>query len=101
MREYFDLVLARGLAKMPVLLEYTLPFCRVGGKVVAWKHGGIDEELASAGNSLKVLGGRIEGVSRVDTTGLTDNRILVVIEKARATPDSYPRLPGTPYKHPL
>ncbi|MCH7620775.1 MAG: 16S rRNA (guanine(527)-N(7))-methyltransferase RsmG, partial [Chloroflexi bacterium] len=39
-RERFDLVLARGVAKLPALLEYALPLCRIGGKIVAWKHGG-------------------------------------------------------------
>ena len=31
LRESFDLAVSRGVAKLPVLLEYTLPFCRIGG----------------------------------------------------------------------
>ena len=56
-----DLTLARGLARLPTLLEYTLPFTRQGGLVAAWKHGGegLREELESARKALQVLGGRV------------------------------------------
>jgi 16S rRNA (guanine527-N7)-methyltransferase len=101
LRESFDLVLARGLAKMPALLEYTLPFCRVGGRVVAWKHGGIDDELAGAARALNTLGGRLTGVLPVGVTGLTDNRVLVVVDKVKPTPPAYPRRAGVPAKQPL
>ena len=100
-RQSFDLALARGLAKMPALLEYTLPFCKVGGKVVAWKHGGIAEEIASARDALRILGGRSWEAYSVEVTGLTDNRILIVTEKVRPTPDEYPRRTGVPAKQPL
>jgi 16S rRNA (guanine527-N7)-methyltransferase len=101
LRESFDLVLARGVAKLPVLLEYTLPFGRRGGKVVAWKHGGIEEEIASAAHALRVLGGRHLAVHPIKVTGLTDNRILVVVEKVSPTPVNFPRRPGVPAKQPL
>jgi 16S rRNA (guanine527-N7)-methyltransferase len=101
LRERFDLVLARGVAKQPVLLEYTLPFCAVGGRVVAWKHGGIEAELAGAKNALTRLGGGPVSLHPVTVTGLADNRILVVVEKVRPTPKDFPRRPGTPAKQPL
>ncbi len=101
LRESFDLVLARGVAKQPVLLEYTLPFCALGGRVVAWKHGGIEAELAAAKNAQTRLGGRFVEVYPVKVTGLTDNRILVVVEKVKPTPKEFPRRPGTPAKPPL
>ena len=40
-REHYDLALARGLAPLRVLAEYTLPFCAVGGLTVAMKKGDI------------------------------------------------------------
>ncbi len=101
LRESFDLVLARGLAKMPALLEYALPLCRVGGKVLAWKHGGIQPELAGAERALKILGGRWVEIIPIKVTGLTDNRILVVAEKISPTPAEYPRRIGLPAKQPL
>ena len=101
LRAAFDLTLARGLARMPALLECTLPFTRRGGKVAAWKHGGIDEELASAQRAMQILGGRAGAIYPVTAAGLTDNRIIVMVEKVKATPGAYPRRPGMPRKQPL
>ena len=103
LRAGFDLTLARGLAKLPALLEYTLPFTRRGGLVAAWKHGGdgLKAELASAQRPLQVLGGRVKSIYPVTAAGLTDNRVVMVIEKVKATPGEYPRRPGVPGKQPL
>ena len=101
LRESFDIALARGVAKLPTLLEYTLPFCKTGGQVVAWKHGGIDEELAVARAAAPLLGGQISAVHPVNLPTLTDNRILVVAAKLEPTPPQYPRRPGIPAKRPL
>ena len=88
---------------MPVLLEYTLPFCKIGGKVVALKHGGtnLETELAGAERALKLLGGSVTSTYQVEIAGLTDNRVVVVVEKIRATPEAYPRRTGVPAKRPL
>ena len=103
LRDSFDLALARGLARLPTLLECTLPFTRTGGLVTAWKHGGdgLREELASARNALQLLGGRVQSIYPVKATGLEDNRVVVIIEKVRDTPDEYPRRNGVPRKQPL
>ena len=101
LRESFDLAVTRGVAKLATLAEYTLPFCRTGGKVVALKHGGIEGELAAAAHALEVLGGRLGDVSPVDVSGLTDNRVVVTVEKTGTTPEQYPRRPGMPAKRPL
>jgi len=103
LRECHDAALARGLARLPTLLEYTLPFVRPGGVVAAWKHGGagLREEMTSARKALQVLGGRIGSIYPVKATGLEDNRVVLVVEKVRETPDDYPRRSGTPRKHPL
>ena len=101
LRENFDLAVSRGVAKLPVLLEYTLPFCKTGGKVIAWKHAEIKKELADAEGALKTLGGQLCGVVQVQTTGLTDERVLVVVDKTSPSPTEYPRKPGVPAKRPI
>lgn len=101
LRETFDLALARGVARMSLLLEYTLPFCRVGGRAVAHKHGGLNEELAEAEHALSELGGRFAAAHPVSLEGLTDNRVVVSFEKIAPTPDRYPRRVGIPAKRPL
>ena len=101
LREHFDLVVARGVAKLPVLLEYTLPFCKIGGKAMAWKHADIKKELADSESALKTLGGRLGRIIPVQATGLTDDRVLVAVDKVRLTPAEYPRRPGVPAKRPI
>jgi len=101
LRGAFDLVVTRALAKLSVLSEYTLAFCKIGGSVVALKHGGIDGEIAAAAYAIEALGGRMGTVQSVEVTGLTDNRIVVAVDKIGATPDRFPRRPGIPSKRPL
>ena len=101
LRDGFDLALVRGVARMSLLLEYALPFCRVGGKTVALKHGGLETELAEAEFALSELGGKIVGVFPVSLPGLTDNRVAAAFEKVAPTPERYPRRVGIPAKRPL
>ncbi|MBI3743053.1 MAG: 16S rRNA (guanine(527)-N(7))-methyltransferase RsmG [Chloroflexi bacterium] len=101
LREAFHLVAARALAPMPVLAELTLPFCAVGGLVVAHKRGDISEELRQAERAIRTLGGRLREVKPVAVPGLEDERSLVVLEKIAPTPAAYPRRPGIPTKRPL
>ena len=101
LRENFDLVVSRGVAKLPSLLEYTLPFCAPGGRAAVWKRGGIEEEIASSDRALAVLGGGVPKVYPVEVSSLADGRVLVVVQKTAPTPDRYPRRPGIPDKRPL
>ena len=101
LRESFDLALVRGVARLPLLLEYALPFCRTGGKTVALKHGGLEAELAQAEFALAELCGRRADVFPVALGGLTDDRVVVSFEKVAPTPERYPRRVGIPAKRPL
>ena len=65
------------------------------------KHGGIERELAAATHALEVLGGRLGEVRPVDVSGLTDNRVVVVVEKTGTTPEQYPQRPAMLAKRPL
>ena len=101
LRESFDFVTSRAVAGMAVLAELCLPFCRVGGTVVAQKKGDIEEEIDNAGRAIDAMGGRLKEVKEVSVAGLGDGRRLVLLEKVRPTPDGYPRRPGVPAKRPL
>ena len=101
LRDAFDLVVVRALAKLPLLLELSLPFCKTGGRLIALKHGGDWTEQESAADALKELGGQIERVSTVLIEGLTDDRIVISVEKTGPTPSRYPRAVGIPGKRPL
>lgn len=100
-REQFDVVLTRGLAKMAVLSELTLPFCKIGGVLIAQKKVSLDDELQSAANAISALGGQSDRIIPVTITGLNEPRCLVVVSKSRNTPAQYPRRNGVPAKKPL
>jgi 16S rRNA (guanine527-N7)-methyltransferase len=100
-RECYDLVFARAVAELPVLAEYTLPFCRMGGLVVAQKGTSAREEAQAAAYGISLLGGRLRQVIPVELLGLAEARHLVVIKKVARTPAKYPRRPGIPAKRPL
>lgn len=98
-RERFDCVLARAVARLPLLLEYTLPFCRVGGRLIAFKGGGVQAEIAEAGRALRRLGGAwgpLRALILPDGTA----RMLVRVEKVRPTPSGLPRT-GVALQRPL
>ena len=101
LRESFDGVLARGLAKMAALTELTLSFLRPGGLLVAHKKGDISQELTDATQAIKVMGGNPANVRNVVAPGLKDRRVLVVVEKVSPTPVGYPRRAGLPAKQPI
>jgi 16S rRNA (guanine527-N7)-methyltransferase len=100
-RETYDLVLARAVARLPILLEYLLPLARVGGRCVALKGTTAEAEAADSARALARLGGRLTSIVRVDLPGVDEPHYLVVVEKAAPTPPSYPRKPGIPSQRPL
>ena len=100
-RERFDIVLSRGVAPLPTLVELTLPFCTIGGSFIAQKKGAIDPEISQAARAISLLGGNLKEVRRIDLEEFTDERRLVIINKVSPTPEQYPRRPGIPAKKPL
>lgn len=100
-RERYDWAVARAVAHMPVLMEYLLPFVRVGGRVLAMKGETGPTEVHSAELALKLLGGKLEQVTAVVLPGVVEERYLVVINKIASTPEKYPRRAGIPSKRPL
>jgi 16S rRNA (guanine527-N7)-methyltransferase len=98
LRAQFDLVVARAVAPLPTLLELTLPFARVGGRVATPKGERAEAEIAKASHALVELGGKLVSM-RLDVPGPTQT--LVVAIKQRPTPAMYPRRPGIPAKSPL
>ena len=101
LRESFDVATARAVAHMAALAELTLPFCKLGGIVLAQKKAGIDEELKEAEAAISLLGGELDRIEVVDDVEPGDPRWLVVLRKVAPTPERYPRRPGIPAKRPL
>ncbi|MBQ7703652.1 MAG: 16S rRNA (guanine(527)-N(7))-methyltransferase RsmG [Firmicutes bacterium] len=100
-REAFDLCVSRAVAGLPVLLEYCLPFIKVGGHVLSYKGPGYQEEVDASANALKKLGGEIVSVQRAGLEEKDMDHYIIVVRKTTRTPKQYPRKAGTPSKNPL
>lgn len=101
-REAYDAAVSRAVAPSPVLQELTLPFVRVGGKAIAWKGPGAEEEWERAKRAAFVLGGALRPPEPAPVPGRPEwNHVLLISEKERPTPKAYPRKAGTPSKKPL
>lgn len=101
LRGSFDFVVARAVAPLSTLLELTLPFCRVGGRVVAQKIDTYVREPGDFRKALSELGGEFLQDTPVEVDGLGSYRRLLLFEKTAPTPAVYPRRPGIPAKRPL
>ena len=96
-----DLVTARALAALPVVLEYAAPLLVEGGHVVAWKAAIAPDESAAGAVAAAELGLAPVEVTRVDPYAGAGDRTLHVFRKVAPTPPRFPRRPGMAVKRPL
>lgn len=106
MREQFDVVVARAVAELRVLLELALPCVQVGGYFMAQKERkkaisnaageALWTELEESRPAIKCLGGLLEAVESVQPPSMVDtpapDRVIVAVKKISATPLQYPRM---------
>jgi 16S rRNA (guanine527-N7)-methyltransferase len=100
-REQFNMVLSRAVAPLATLIELTLPFCNIGGSLIAQKKGAIFLEVSRATKAIEIIGGSRPRVKGIKLAELADDRYLIIIDKIAPTPDKYPRRPGIPAKRPI
>lgn len=98
-REKFDIAVSRAVAPMNVLLEYLLPTVKIGGKCICMKGPEIEKELEECKSALKVLGGEIEKIEKIDLEN--NKRNIILVKKINKTPNKYPRNAGIPSKAPI
>ena len=91
-REKFDVVTARAVAPINVLLEYCLPLTKVGKYFIALK-GNISQEIILLNNSLTKIGGKLINSQEFLLPIENSNRSLLVITKENPTSKKYPRHP--------
>ncbi|GIP40641.1 ribosomal RNA small subunit methyltransferase G [Paenibacillus sp. J31TS4] len=101
LRDQFDLVTARAVARLQVLNEFCLPFVRKDGTFAAMKGSDPAEEIEAATFSLNELNGRLKDVHRLELPMEQGERHILIIDKTGKTPAKYPRPAGTPLKKPL
>jgi 16S rRNA (guanine527-N7)-methyltransferase len=96
-----DLVTARALAPLNVLVEYAAPLLAEDGALVAWKGRRDAGEEADGTAAAEHLGLELGEVRRVQPFAEARDRHLYLYLKVRPTPNHYPRRPGMASKRPL
>ena len=99
-RELFDVAVSRAVANMSTLVEYLIPFVKVGGIIICMKGPNFEEELNSSKKAIEVLGGKIE---KVESFYIDEEleRNIIIIRKIKETPKRYPRGQAKPLKEPI
>lgn len=99
-REKYDYVTSRAVSNLTTLVEYMLPFLKIGGKAICMKGPNYEEELKNSKRAIELLGGSIEKIDKI-IIDKDIERNIIVISKVKNTPSKYPRDKGRPLKEPL
>ena len=100
-REQYDIATSRAVANLSTLLEYLMPFVKVGGSVICMKGPNIEEELNKAKHAISELGGEIQEIKNFKLEGTDNERNIIIIKKVKPISGKYPRKAGMPANNPL
>jgi 16S rRNA (guanine527-N7)-methyltransferase len=95
-RESYNLVTARAVARLPILLEYTIPFLKVHGYFAAMKGEQAAKELKESRRAIERLSVKLMRKQEQPGGGQ-----LLWFKKRRPTMDKYPRGVGIPGQKPI
>ena len=99
-RECFEVVSARAVAKLSILLELCVPLVKMNHTMVALKGKNGHEELLNAQKAIDILG--VELIDEEKFMIEEDaTRINLYFKKVKHTPNKYPRAYGQIKKKPL
>ena len=100
-REQYDIATARAVAGLPVLMEFCVPFVKVGGYFICLKGPNADLELEESKKAMETLG--VKFIEKIDIKlpEIELNHNILVFEKIQNTPSKYPRKAGKPSKEPI
>lgn len=100
-RDRFDVVTARALASLEVVVEYAAPLLEIGGVLVAWR-GRRDAEVEQAAErAAELVGMEPVEIRAVQPYPGARSRHLHLMSKVAETPERFPRRPGMAVKRPL
>jgi 16S rRNA (guanine527-N7)-methyltransferase len=99
-RESFDVAVSRAVSNMTTLVEYLIPFVKVGGIVICMKGPNFEEELEESKKAINLFGGKIEKIDKYFINEEIE-RNVIIIKKVKSTSPKYPRGQGKPLKEPI
>ena len=100
-RSYYDLVTARAVSRLNMLLELCMPLVKIDGLFLAMKGSKGEEEIQESINALKILNGEIFKIQKTKLVTDNDERMNIFIKKTDEISMKYPRAYGQIKKSPL
>ena len=90
-RESFDFATSRAVSRLNILLELSIPFLKVGGKLIAYKGINYQEEINESKNALDLLSSKIIAIEEENLVQINEKRYNIFIQKNQKTSQKYPR----------
>ena len=90
-RESYDFVISRAVSRLNILLELSIPFLKVGGKLIAYKGINYQEEINESKNALDLLSSKIIAIEEENLVQINEKRYNIFIQKNQKTSQKYPR----------
>ncbi|MBO7079473.1 MAG: 16S rRNA (guanine(527)-N(7))-methyltransferase RsmG [Bacilli bacterium] len=97
---HFDIVSARAVSSLPILLELCIPLVKVNGYFIAFKGSNYQEELTLSNNALKKLDAKLVDLYKYELSTYGTHYLLKVL-KDKETNKIYPRIYSQIKKKPL
>lgn len=99
-REKFDVAVTRAVSNFSTILEYMLPFIKVGGIAICMKGPNYETEVEEGEKAIEILGGKLKSIKTIKVDSEME-RNIIIIEKIKNTPQKFPRGQGKPLKEPI
>ena len=77
-REKYDIAVSRAVASMNTLVEYLIPFVKIGGSIICMKGPNYEEEIEEAKSNIKKFGGKIEKIENIIIDGEYERNIILI-----------------------
>lgn len=91
LRDSCDVVTARAVGALVWLVEWGLPLCRKGGKLLAMKGPKLAEEMPAGEHAAKKVHGQVTATHPVTNLPGQTGHVICEIAKTGPTPAAYPR----------
>ena len=101
MRGQFDLVSARAVAPLYLLLELAMPLLKVDGTFLSMKGSKAGEEVQEAKDAFRKLECKVVSMNTESLPNDVGSRSNIIIKKMKETNKKYPRTWGEMQKHHL
>jgi len=100
-RESFDYIVARAVAPLNTLLEYSMPFLKINGILLAYKGSNYKDEIITAKKALKELNCEISDIIEYKLAEIDRSSYILIIKKLKSTDKKYPRNQNKPRLSPI